>query len=232
MRRAVIDTLTGVTDIQAPDRTAPNAQRAWFIGGALLLATVVLTVADQPALSQIVNGPLIATALFSAALLVFAYGVRGAGSLTARRPLGTAALTVLAVWSLLESVLTGLLPSGFPNDAIPSTLLLFGYVDSLLRFAVALGAVVQIARVGALPPPRNWAPAVALAAVCIPWLLGQIGAVGASHGEPTTLMLAIGAMDGVGRIDSTVFLCVLAIVLADRLGRQRRAPVASTPVAR
>lgn len=86
-----------MTDHRIPDRIVSDARRAWFIGGVLLLATVVLGVALQPAVSLIVDGGTIGTTLFSASLLVFAFGIRGSGSVTARRPLGTAALTALAV---------------------------------------------------------------------------------------------------------------------------------------
>jgi hypothetical protein len=103
-----LDTLTNMAYPDVHDHAADFAC-ARFIGGALLLATVVLGVTAHPGLSLGFGGDIIGVALFSASMLVFAYGIRGSGSITSRRPLGTAALTVLAVGGLLESILTNLL---------------------------------------------------------------------------------------------------------------------------
>lgn len=141
--------MVDTTRLNGPTADAP---RAWFIGGALLLASVIVGVA-QPVISQIVFGGNIRTILFSAAVLLFAWGIRGSGSVTARRPLGTAALTALAAWVLLGSVLEEAIAAGFSNDPAPNALLAFGYVDSFVRFALALVAVMQIARAGVVPAP-------------------------------------------------------------------------------
>lgn len=222
-----LDTLTNMTYLHV-QRRAADLVRARFLGGALLLATVVLGVTAQPGLSLGFGGDIIGVALFSASMLVFAYGIRGSGSITARRPLGTAALTVLAVWVLLESILTNVLSSSVSNNAPPSALLVLGYADLLFRFAVTLVAVVQIARAGAVPSPWNWAPGWVLAAVCVPWLLTQIVSISLAPQQPLTLILIIGAVDGLFRIGGTMFLGVLAIVLADRSGRTRSVPVPLT----
>lgn len=207
---------------QSVDRAVPDAGRAWFIGGALLLAMVVVVVAMQPVTSLIHSGGILGTALFAASLLVFAFGIGGSGSVTGRRPLGTAALTTLAGWALLGSVLATF---GFSNDSPPGALLVFSYVDSFVQFAVALVAVIQIARAGVVPAPWNWAPAWALAAVSVPWLLMQIATAGASEVVATLLVIVVGTVDSIARIGGAMFLGVLSIVLADRSHRAQTVSV-------
>ncbi|TFB95516.1 MULTISPECIES: hypothetical protein [Cryobacterium] len=198
-------------------RSESDASRAWLIGGALLLATVVIGVA-QPALALIPLGGSIRPVLFSAALLVFAFGIRGAGSVTARRPLGTIALTALAAWLLLGSVLQDVIASSFSNDPLSDGLFAFGYVDSFVTFALALVAVMQIARAGVVAAPWNWVPAGVVGAASVSWLLSAVVTVNSRQGfglEAVVLM----SVDALVRIGGTVLLGVVAIVLADRARR-------------
>jgi hypothetical protein len=177
---------------------------------------------QPPALG--VGGGFIGPVLFSASLLVFAFGIRGSGSVTARRPLGTAALTALATWSLVVPIVLGLVVAG---DRLPDWLLTFGYVDSFVRFVLALVAVVQIARAGVVPAPWNWAAGWVLAAVAGAWLLEQVIAVGATQNAPF-LASTVLTVEGLVHIGGTVFLGVVAIVLADRSRRPQAASVFPT----
>ncbi|HYI32858.1 MAG TPA: hypothetical protein VEX88_05290 [Glaciibacter sp.] len=202
---------------QIPAVAAPG--RAWFVGGALLLATVPLGVATHSTGAAIVGANTITTVLFSASLLVFAFGIRGSGSITARRPLGTTALAVLAIWALLGWVLTDVVGASAPYDERSAAMLMFGYVDTFVELAVALVAVVQIARAGVVPSPWNWAPAWALLAMTVPWLVWQIIAAGATQETASTAIFFISGVGGFVDVGSTIFLGVLAIVLSDRLSR-------------
>lgn len=216
-----------MTGPQVPTRAA--ARRAWVVAGAMLLASVVINQAVQPGTVLSTAAGLLGTALFSASLLVFAFGIRGSGSVTARKPLGTAALTVLALWTL--ALLTLLLPplqSVFFSDGDAPGLLAFGFVDAFVRFTAAFIAVTQIARAGVVPRPWNWAPAWALAAMAALWLTEQIVAVGSVR---DTQMIAVGIivnLDSLVRIGSAIFLGILAIVLANRPARPQTVPVYST----
>jgi hypothetical protein len=200
-------------------QSVSDLQRAWFIGGALFLATVII-LTTQSGIPVLFGGETLRSALFAAALLVFAIGIRGSGSVTARRPLGTVALILLAAWLLLGSTLNAVF-STFATDAVPGVLLGFGYVDSFVQFALALVAVMQIGRLRVVPTPWNWVPAWALAAVSLSWLVIQLlGLVLGAQGN-TLLTLYILNMDSIVRSASVVLLGVLAIVLADRARRRQ-----------
>lgn len=221
---------TGVNTVGEPTRlpimtttqisvcAASDAQRAWVFGGSLLLATVVVGVAHQP-LASSVGGGFIGSILFSASLVVFAFGIRGSGSVTARRPLGTAALVALATWSLVVPIVMELVVAG---DRLPDWLLAFGFADSFVGFVLALVAVAQIARAGVVPPPWNWAAGWVLAAEAGAWLLEQVAAVSAAQNAPF-LASTVLTVEALVHIGGTVFLAVVAIVLADRWRRGRRA---------
>ncbi|WP_146070017.1 hypothetical protein [Cryobacterium sp. Y29] len=209
---------------QLRDRPVSPASLALLIGGGLLLASVVITVIAQPPLFPYAEtvGP----ALYSAALLVFAFGVRGVGSVTARRPVGTIALALLALWLLLGSVLYGVIGDVFSNDPAPPVLMSFAYADSFVQFALALVAVMQIARLGAVPTPWNWVPAGMVAALTVTWLLLQVlgGGSATTYGPNLVAWLLMG-LDGLARIGGTILLGVIAIVLADRVNGRARADV-------
>ena len=211
---------------QLSDRAVSPVSLALSIGGGLLLASVVITVIAQPPLFPYAE--MVGPALFSAALLVFAFGVRGEGSVTARRPVGTTALVLLAVWLLLGSVLYGFIGDDFSNA--PILFMAFAYADSFVQFALALVAVMQIARLGAVPAPWNWVPAGIVAAVSVTWLLLQVlGGGSATIYGPNLVTWLLMGMDGLARIGGTVLLGVIAIVLADRVNRRATADVPLVP---
>ena len=214
-----------MTATQVSESALSDARHAWVIGGALLMGSVVVSAP----LSPYFGGGVIKAALFAAALVVFAFGIRGSGSVTARRPLGTTALVVLAAWVLLRSVVWGL---PWVNAVETDVLTDVGYVDSVVQLAAALVAVVQIGRAGVVPRPWRWSPAWVLGAVVVPSLLGLLlFAVGGlqEQSQALTLTMFVSALDGLARTVGPVFLGVLAIVLGDRLGRAQVAPVQVAP---
>jgi hypothetical protein len=221
-----------MTDLGIGNHAAVDTQRTWFVGGTLFLASAVLVLTVSSADMWFPGGNDIGTIIVAAALLIFAFGYRGSGSVTGRRPLGTAALVLLAVWLLLQPVLTGLFITGIEQGYLTGSFVGFGYADYLVQFTLALIAVMQIARAGVVPRPWNWAPAAALAAACTSWILLQVIAVeiGVSGGTPLRLIIAITTIDSLVRLGGTVFLGVLAIVLADRAVRPHREVPASGTV--
>jgi hypothetical protein len=205
--------------------SARSRRRTWLIGGALLVATVVVGPALGPLWTLMGFGSIIRAAFFPAALLVFAYGVGRAGSVTARRPLGTAAITALAVWMLLVAVLYAVIEPD-PNDLTP--LQTFGYADTVVRFVLALITVAQVGRAGVVPVPWNWAPAWALAAIAASWLLGLVGATtGLASGGDAFLSVVV-SVDSLIHLAAPLFLGILAIVLALRSDSTRTVRVFSS----
>ncbi|SFO00748.1 hypothetical protein [Mycetocola miduiensis] len=199
-------------------------RHTWFVGGSFLLGSLVLgwnSHLPSPVVSVI---SVLGTMLFAAALLVFAFGFRRAESVTARRPLGTAALTILAVWVLLSPLLTDVLLSGPIENEPSSALIVYSLIDPYLRFALALVAAMQVGRTPVVPAPWNWAPAWALAVLTVPWVLGQVVTAGTSPESDPTLMMYLTAFDALARSICTVVLGVVAILLADRVRRPARQP--------
>lgn len=183
----------------------------------LLAATVVGATALQ-VLWSIPGGGYLSPALYAAALLVFALGIRGAGSVTALRPLGTTALALLAIGTLVSQVSWGFVPV---EAMTMEQLQLLGAGELMLRAAVAAIACVQIGRAGVLPRPWNWAPCWALIAVVVPSLL-QLLAQAANPAIPDQALLTVLiGLDGLVRVAAAVFLGVVAILLARRPSPER-----------
>ena len=215
-----------VTGFNVEDGVAMRARRAWLVGGVLVIAATVLGLVLSP-----VGVGIVADVVFAAAVLMFAFGIRGAGSITARRPLGTAALTVLAVWTVVGSALmTVLVTGGFGFEVVTdggsatAPFLLASYVDIGIQFVASLIAVVQIGRAGVLPRPWNWAPGWALAAISIPWIIDRMLFV-SQPVDAGAWANILGSLEGLVRIGAGIFLGTLAIVLANIGSRSRSVPV-------
>lgn len=182
-----------------------------------MIATVPL-----PGLLQPVGGLppalfFVQSVLLAASLLVFAFGFRGQGSVTALQPLGTAALVVLAAASLLGDFSTLLGSASF------DLMMAVANLGLLVQVAAAVVAVVQIGRAGVVPRPWNWAPAWCLAVIVVASLLYQVPAAASDPG----LALTIGTLEGLARSGSAIFLGVLAIVLSRTAAHTRTVTVLS-----
>jgi len=202
-----------MTSPQVPTRRASPAALTGFIGGGLLLGSVTLSLI--PFFGQSAR-----VIFFSAALLVLAFGVRGAGSVTARRPIGTTALTLLAVWLLLTAVFHDVAGYADSEWLTSDAMKTFTSLESFATFAIALVVVVQIARVGAVSAPWKWVPAVILAVLTVIWLpvnLFLFDSPGVYFPNPVLWLLTV--LDGLTRIGGTMLMGVVAIVLADRTNR-------------
>ncbi|WP_345764679.1 hypothetical protein [Diaminobutyricibacter sp. McL0608] len=192
-----------------------DTRLAWTIGGALLIVSPILSLGSPSIGSQIPGGIFIGPVCFAAATVLFAFGIRGSGSVTARRPLGTTAVVFLGLWTLLTAVLLGPIVSTIyaaGRGGVEWTFAV-GYANDLIQFVAALIAAIQIARAGVVPRPWNWAPTWALVAITVPWLVLQIvGYFGAP--AVANLAFAFSTIDGLINLAATLFLGVVAIVLA------------------
>ena len=213
-----------MTDTHIVERAESPAPRALFIGGALLLASVVATVVFQVGFYPVSWAGYIPTILFSAALMIFAFGIRGAGSVTAGRPLGTFALAALAAWLIVSAVFHAAVGPLLAETSPIALSMAFSYIDLVVEFALAVIAVVQIARAGVVPAPLEWVPTWVLAACTASWLLTQlVGLVLVNVNQVPTIFFTL---DGAVRIGGVILLGVLAIVLGDRM---LRTPAAAPP---
>jgi len=213
-----------MTDTHIVERAESPAPRALFLGGALLLASVVATVAFQVGFYSAGWVGYIPTILFSAALMILAFGIRGSGSVTAGRPLGTFALAALAAWLILSDVLVSALNASIAADSSAAVVVTIIYVALVVNFALAVIAVVQIARAGVVPAPLEWVPTWVLAAAAASWLLTQLA--GLVLVNVSQVQMTVFALDGAVRIAGVILLGVLAIVLGDRM---LRTPAAVAP---
>jgi hypothetical protein len=178
----------------------------WIIGGALLIAAPLVSLA-------LAATPSFGAVLFAAALLVFALAP---GSVTQRRPLGTAALILLAVWCVAAAVISSTLVASTAQDDFTAPLV-FAYVDSGVQLVLAVIAVVQIARSATIPRPWNWSPAWALLLMVLAWLVVQVASV--TVGSSASIASGLSGIEATARIASCVFLGVVAIVFAARAPR-------------
>jgi hypothetical protein len=160
-----------MADTRVLDPAPPASARTWRTGGALLLLSVVIGAVALGASGPSGFALLLGTAVLSAGLLVLALG---RGSVTARRPLGTIALSLLAAWLLVGAALQDLVQANLQLDALTAPLLLFAYGDAPVQLVLALVAAVAVARAGVVPPAWRWAPAWSVLATATSWLLYQV----------------------------------------------------------
>jgi hypothetical protein len=191
---------------------------AWVWGGGFLIASALLplvAVASLNAPGSLAAVSWIGMLTFTAALLVFAFGWRGRGSVVARRTLGTVALPVWALLGPAAALTAALLPPY--DDGSASLYSALYYVEILAWIVAGTLSVVEIARADVVVRPWNRAPAWALGIVVGAGVLTQIGMV-AVAGRPDGEEM-LGLLSGLSSLVATLvpmLLGILAIVLALR----------------
>jgi hypothetical protein len=188
-----------------------DPRRAWLIGGILLLLHAVISPLLVASSSLRWLSSLGAISL-AAALLVYGWGTPG-GSVTARRPLGTGALTGLAVWILLVAVLEPLLIDRSASFDLVRTV---SIVDAVVQLVAVLIAVIEIGRRAVVPRPWNWAPAWGLALFLVCAILSQTLGTLLLQNTAVDTAITIGQVFGVLQAAVPAFLGVVSIVLASR----------------
>jgi len=199
-----------------------RGRTAWLWGGVLLVVTAAVDLLLARLLLPGVGWAHLARdAVYGAALLLFAFGLRGgAGSVVGRRPVGVAALVTLALWPFISSVVWSLIPIS-SEAALPLTIL--GYGMLLVPLAAAIVAVVEIARARVVPSPWHRAPAVALAILVGTQVIVQLGMT-AGRSDQTFAALWAGLIELSGLL-ATAGLGIIAIVLALLPARSTTVPV-------
>ncbi|MEU2204937.1 hypothetical protein ABZ469_11380 [Microbacterium oleivorans] len=194
----------------------------WTIGGVGLIAAGVAGMLQGAALGTPLTGTLalLVDILWAESVLVFAIGSSSHDSVTARRPLGTIALILLALWSPAMRVI------GLFQDPTNPTPIVPWEVTILVPLALSLVAVVQIARAGVVPRRWRWMPAIALGVQVASVALGQLLMM-----DQATAMQTVGLVSALGMIGflaGTLGLGIVAL-LAVASGRPASVPVFSSP---
>ena len=197
----------------------------WTIGGVGLVLCGVMGMFQYSVFGLASAIAVAMDIVFAGAVLLFAIGLSQEASVVARRPLGTTALAVVALWPLVMRVAQPFLPTMDAATfdagleayrAAESVLTTVFVVNLLVSFAAGSIAAVQIARAKVVPGPWRWAPLWALvlsaAAVVLPQLLFAVaGATGAQIMAEVAILLG-----AVGFLARTLGLGILALVLAAR----------------
>lgn len=194
----------------------------WTIGGVGLIGAGVAGMLQSATIGTSLTDVLAATVdiLWAAAVLVFAIGSSSHDSVTARRPLGTVALILLALWSPAMRVV------GLFQDPTNPTPIVPWEVTILVPLALSLVAVVQIARAGVVPRRWRWMPAIALGVQVATVALSQLLMM-----DPATAMQTVGlasALGTLGFLGGTLGLGIVAL-LAVASERPASVPVFSSP---
>jgi len=198
---------------------AVQRRRTWVLGGALLVASALAQLAAQGRLIMLSS---LVDPFFALGALVLTVGIGRAGSVTARRPLGTGAVIGLVVVMTSQSfVYAALAPD--PQRTLPlrneaSPLELFVPVTQSLMLLLAITAVMQIGRIGVVPRPWNWAPLWALAAVVLARALpiAPFWSPLLASGENVAPLFQVFDVLSLLNPLAVVFLGIIAIVLGSR----------------
>ncbi|GAA2003331.1 hypothetical protein GCM10009739_12400 [Microbacterium ulmi] len=186
----------------------------------LLIASAVASVAAPMLVMS--NVPLTTvvywagTIAFSAALVVFAFGLGRPGSVVARQPLATGAAVLLAAWPFVGRALTAVLPY---EQGTAEFYTAWGYASAAVEIAAAILVVVQIARAGIVTGRVRWAPLWALAAVVVPQVLAQLLVVAlridlsATEDDGVFLLIGLGQL---ATLAAPIVLGILALLVAGR----------------
>ncbi len=201
-----------------PDPRA-SARHPWLVGGALLIAgeVVALGLSSIPFAGG--WGRLLAAGCFAGALLIFAFGMRGEGSVVGRRLLGRAALTALAVWSLVRVLLDPLL---FPPAGPLEAAFAMGYSDLLVPFALASIAAAEVGRARVVPHPWRWVPGWVLVGAAVPALIALLVSASDPTGSSAVITVTLSGISGLTHVGGVVLLGVAAIILGTRPAEDRR----------
>lgn len=131
----------------------------WRTGGTLLAVSGLLGLGGQSLLGLTPVTGVVVDAFWFAGVVVFAIGLSRGGSVVARRPLGTAAMLVLAAAPLSRTLFSLAVGTQMDPDApILRVLSVVLSATSILAIAAGLIAAVQIARLDAVPRRWRWAP--------------------------------------------------------------------------
>lgn len=207
-----------------PPRTLAAPSTAWYVAGGLGVASVFLALLRTDMMPALI-GVLSPLALV-AAIIVLALGLPGGGSIVARRPLGVAALLVLAAAVFVDRILIPwlLISQVSVNSSIAYWAL------TVVQVIAAVVAAREIYVAGAVTGNARYVAFGAIAASILLAALSQIvGRVAVSLGSAEGLLFLQNF--AILRAAVTVLVGVLLIIAADRARSPERVAAVSTPSA-
>lgn len=189
---------------------------AWLWGGGLLAASAVVPLAagqgdmlgSGGSAFLVWSGRL----LFAAAMYVFAFGMRGTGSVVGRQPIGVIALLVLGFVPLVLDIVISFVATESNIDVLR----LLSDVQLAVTAAAALAAAIEIARARIVPGNWRWAPTIGLAIVVVLFVVWQIVGVTARADSLHELAALIAMSYFTAGVLVPLVLGVLAMLLGAR----------------
>ena len=209
-----------------------NGRIAFVLGGGLFVASAILNVALTPTSGSDYPPPvsvdlsvtdlvhLAAAVLFGAGVVVFAWGIRGKGSVVARRPLGLTALTLFAVSIPLVDAIGLLFRVAYPDDPLAAAAWGVNLVSILVMPAAGVTGAMRIALVGAVPGGWRWLPVIAVSFGIAVALWGVMAAFSSAEPAMTdSIRAVVGLLTAWYPVVSPLVLGVVAIWLASAARR-------------
>ncbi|WP_127476826.1 hypothetical protein [Microbacterium sulfonylureivorans] len=187
-----------------------DARTTWLVGGSLLIAYAVFPLLARGVFLP--GGGFVSSLLWAGALLVFAVGIRGSGSVVGRRPLGVTAFAVAALLPLATTALWSFIPiEAFPSGAA----VMLGQGIGVVSLAALLIATVQLARGGAVPSRWRWLPLILLVACALTQAAVEAAVLAQPDltQDPYALLFLVVTLVPTA---STLTLGIMAIILAPR----------------
>lgn len=191
-------------------------QRTWTWAGAGLIVCGLSGMMQNslPAMPGTDLLQAFSTVIYAASILLFAFGFSISASVVGREPVGMIAMVVVAIWPLVDFIISRTLPlepvagsSGWSGLEVLSL---------LIPAAASLVAAVQIGRGRTAPWPWRWAPLWAFAFFALTWAVPQVILVTERPEDIQGFAGLFLMLGGMGSLAGTLGLGILAIVLAAR----------------
>lgn len=165
---------------------------------------------------------LLSDVLWASAILILSIGLGREGSVVARKPLGLASSAVVALWPLIDTLVS--LFAGPQNLEQAEAWVWWIYLSMGVTLTAGLIAAMQVARARIVPTPWNWAPLWALSAQTAVWVVPQMINV-ASPTAFIEMATGFSALGTLGFLITTLGLGILAVVLSNRSRAGTTVPV-------
>lgn len=192
--------------------TRRTRRRTWLSGGLGLIGGGILGTLQLNGGAGFGAIQGIAHVIFAVSILLFAVGFSRDASVVSRRPLGMAALAIVAIWPLIAFAISRVMGPGVSPD--DNAWMAYGYIALFVPAASGLIAVIQIARSNTVPAPWQWAPAWVLATQTLVWVTSQTILVSVRPGDVQSFADLVQVLGMLAWLAGTLGLGIVALILA------------------